>query len=61
MPSVALPTMSGTLLPGGAMATNSGATIAPVIMVPVFCAIAMPETRVWAGNNSGKYAGNTPL
>ena len=52
-PKANAPTVSGTLAePGGATVANSAGNSA-VSIVPMFCAIAMPETRARVGKSSG--------
>ncbi len=52
-PKAKAPIVSGTLAePGGATAAKSAGRSA-VSMVPMFCAIAIPETRARVGKSSG--------
>jgi len=52
-PKASAPTVSGTFVePGGASVANKAGKNA-VSMVPMFWAIAMPETRARVGNSSG--------
>ena len=52
-PKVIAPMVSGMLLePGGATAAKSAGSRA-VIVVPIFCAMAIAVTRVLVGNSSG--------
>ena len=52
-PKAIAPTVIGTLVePGGATVANNAGKNA-VSIVPMFCAIAMPETRARVGNSSG--------
>ena len=52
-PKAIAPTISGTLVePGGATVANSAGSSA-VMVVPMFCAIAIAETRVRVGKSSG--------
>ena len=53
MPNVIAPIVIGTLVePGGATEANSAGSSA-VMVVPMFCEIAMAVTRVRVGNSSG--------
>ena len=53
MPKAIAPTVIGIFAdPGGATVANNAGNSA-VIVVPVFCAIAMAVTRARVGNNSG--------
>ena len=53
MPKAMAPTVSGTLVePGGATVANSAGSSA-VIVVPMFCEIAIAETRLRVWNSSG--------
>ena len=52
-PNAITPTVKGTLVqPGGATVANKAGKNA-VSIVPIFWAIAMPETRARVGNSSG--------
>src|SRR5215468_8197034 len=53
MPKAIAPTVTGILAePGGATAANRAGSRA-VMVVPIFCDIAIADTRVRVGNSSG--------